>query len=160
MKIIPVGRTHFALVDDEDYEALSKLKWYAFKSNNVIYARHVIIRKDLKKWVFMHRMIMGDEDQELIFDHKNGDGLDNQRHNLRPCARFENNRNNRISKRNKSGFKGVRWYRDCPKPWISSIMINRKALHLGVFSNPEDAARAYNEAAKKHHGEFAKLNDV
>jgi len=161
MKKIPVGKKLFALVDDEDYEALAKLKWYAFKSNNVIYARHVIIRKDERKWVFMHRMIMGDTDPNVIFDHENSDGLDNQKHNLRPCTRAQNSRNARKPKNNTSGFKGVHCYNHkAKKPWMATISIDREMLHLGVFATPEEAAYAYNEAAKEHHGEFANLNDL
>lgn len=104
----------------------------------------------------MHRELMGLAigDTRQV-DHVNCMKLDNRRINLRVCTIAENQRNRGKNKNNKSGFKGVTYFKFA-KLWKAQICINRETLFLGYFKNPEDAHRAYCEAAAKHHGEFAK----
>lgn len=177
MKKIPLsakGKTSnrgkfFALVDDELYNELSKFNWSI--SNNGYAQRRVKIG-DKVSTILMHRQIMelsfGDS---ICVDHINGKRLDNRKSNLRICSRTENNHNMRISKRNKSGAKGVfhltieyETKKGISRKdyWRASIMVDRKNIFLGTFSyNPnglERAKKAYNVAAKKYYGEFAYLN--
>ena len=106
----------------------------------------------------MHRDIMNPSRKEQV-DRINHDTLDNRRENLRICNSRENQGNEKISKNNISGFKGVSWRID-RKKWRAYISINRKQISLGHFDIKEEAAKAYNEAAKKYFKEFALLNVV
>ena len=106
----------------------------------------------------MHRVIM-DTELNMIVDHLNGNGLDNRRSNLRNCTHAENMRNRKINKKNRSGFKGVSYYTKDNK-WRAMIKFNNLRIHIGFYIDPKDAARAYNEAAVKYHGEFANLNKI
>jgi len=92
-------------------------------------------------------------------DHVNQDSLDDRRFNLRIATRAENNRNRNLQKNNSSGFIGVsRLNRLRRRPWQAYIKAGGKTIHLGYFATPEQAANAYNQAARLHHGELATLN--
>ena len=145
----------FALVDSEDYFAVAKHKWHVNPcGGSGLYAHR---RKD-GKLVSMHREILGAKDGEYV-DHINGDSLDNRRRNLRICTNAENGRNSKISKANKSGYKGVGWNSQ-RKLWRAKITVNRKSIELGFHVCPLRASSLYDDAAKKHFGEFARLNDA
>lgn len=154
---IPLGDDLFALVDDDDFAWLSEYSWSATQEDpkrNTRYA-HTICRIDGKRvQVLMHRLIAGAKRGQLV-DHWNGEGLDNQRRNLRKCTHTENMRNRRVSRTNKLGLKGV--YADRGR-FRAIIMIRKRQLNLGGFDNPSYAARAYDRAATEHFGEFARLN--
>jgi hypothetical protein len=92
-------------------------------------------------------------------DHRDGNGLNNQRHNLRICTAKENGRNQRINSVNTSGYKGVSWKKDQHK-WLSQIIVDNRAYNLGTFVCPLRAAKAYNDAAEKYFGEFARPNEL
>jgi hypothetical protein len=148
MKQIPLTQGKFAIVDDEDFDWLNKWKWCVNNEN-------VVHRKSNYKIITMHKLIMNPP-KGMQVDHKSGNRLDNRRSNLRICTGSQNCMN-RNYKSNSSGYKGVRkWYRR----WQSRIEINGKKINLGMFSTPIKAAKAYNEAAIKYHGEFAKLNQI
>jgi len=102
----------------------------------------------------MHILITGYKIGRRV-DHINGNGLDNRRSNLRIATSQQNNRNRKICNLNTSGFKGVRLDRN---KWRADIRIDGKRKNLGRFVNPEAAAAAYDEAARKYFGEFATLN--
>ena len=105
----------------------------------------------------MHRLIMGVADPHVEIDHIDGDGLNNSRTNLRLCSHMENTRNQGLSKRNTSGFKGVSWNSDCKK-WAAHISTGSgRNEYLGLFSSAEAAHEAYCAAALKYHGKFANL---
>jgi hypothetical protein len=141
-KSIPLSRGKFAIIDDEDYDEISKHKWsfhprgYAFRPS-----------------ILMHRQIMMGENGNFEIDHINGNGLDNRRCNLRFCTRKENQRNRGKPKNNKSGHKGVVWSRD-HKKWRAQSSANHTYTHLGYFDDVFDAVRAYEDFAKKEYGEF------
>jgi hypothetical protein len=108
----------------------------------------------------MHRVIMGDAATGLQIDHCDGDGLNNQRANLRVCTSSQNNWNQRISKANTTGFKGVSRparLRGMVNCHVATIQLNGKRRYLGRFPTAEQAHAAYCEAAKKLHGEFARF---
>lgn len=106
----------------------------------------------------MHREVMKVTKGQFI-DHKNGNGLDNQKSNLRLCSNQENSRNQRLKVSNTSGYKGVSWSKQLNN-WAVQIRINGKKVHGGYFLDKEEAAKKYNELAKQYHGEFANLNII
>jgi len=156
MKEIVLTRGLSAMVDDEDYEFLNQWKWYAHKSKNTFYAHRKIGKYG--RLVFMHRLILGIDNTspELFPDHMDKNGLNNQRYNLRIATRSQNNAN-KIST-NPSGYMGV--FPAGKSGWFSRIAKDKKKYYLGFFKEKEDAALAYNKAAKELHGEFANLNQV
>jgi len=104
----------------------------------------------------MHRVIL-DAPMNMLVDHINGNGLDNRRENLRICTNTENLRNRGKDRDNTSGYKGV-VIKKGEKKFRAQIRVNQKTIHLGSFSTPEEAARAYDDAAREYFGEFAWTN--
>lgn len=156
---IPLSRGLFAIVDDEDYEALSKFKWHAAVRNKGLghYARRSAIGKDGKsRTIRMHRQIMGFH--LPMIDHENGNGLDNRRENLRSCpGNSENQVNQALRRNNTTGATGV--VRHCGK-YRAQIRIRQQFICLGVHPTLDEAALAYNKAAVRFFGDFARLNPV
>ena len=109
--------------------------------------------------LYLHRFIFDNLPKGLQIDHINGNKLDNRRSNLRFCTQSQNNMNQKLSKVNISGFKGIYWRKDKNK-WQAQIQINYKVFYLGLFKNKFEAAETYNEAAKQYFGEFARLNII
>lgn len=159
MKQIPLTQGKFALVDDEDFEELSKVKWRANKGGNTFYAIRSVYFDFISKSFLMHREILGLNYSEFHVDHIDGNGLNNQRSNLRICTHRENMMNRATNKNSTSHYKGVSWARD-RKKWRAEIEVDAKRIKIGCFETEKYAARAYNEAAIKYHGEFARLNKV
>lgn len=157
MKKIELIHGEFALVDDSDFDYLNQFNWYVFKSNNTSYAVRTIYTDGKSKSRRMHRDILGNDLNRPNIDHKNGDGLDNQRLNLRFCNQSENNMNKRARVGCSSIYKGVYWKKQVSK-FASTIKINGKSKHLGFFSDEVMAAVAYDAEALKLFGEFAKPN--
>lgn len=157
MRTIPLTRGYVAIVDDADYERFSHYTWRAVVRSNTLYAtRHVPKDVDGKhRSILMHREVMDACPGEEV-DHINHNGLDNRRENLRICSRLENSRN-RIKTWGSSQYKGVSWQKDRGK-WQAYIKAGKRMEHLGNFVNEEDAARAYDRAARNYFGEFAHLN--
>ena len=153
---IELTRGKVAIVDDEDYKELSELKWFANKIGNTFYAVCTFNGGAFKCTKYMHRVIL-DAPSDMCVDHIDGNGLNNCRSNLRLSTKSQNGANRGKQADNTSGFKGVIWYSRCRK-WRAQIKINGKNKFLDSFDSPEDAARAYDEAARKFFGGFAKLN--
>lgn len=159
MKEIKLTQGKVALVDDEDYEWLNGFKWYAQKGRDTFYAGRAIRVKGKLTTQQMHTLIMGDNPLKLDIDHIKGNGLDNQRHMLRFCTRQQNLMNRKPNKNCSSVYKGVYWNKGEGK-WRAHIRINRKSVHLGYFHVELNAAKAYDMAAIKYFGEFARLNII
>lgn len=162
MKEIRLTQGQVALVDDADYDWLNQWKWYAHKNpkSNSFYAVRNVYESGRHLSVKMHRLILGLTDPKIFCDHENGNGLDNQRHNIRVSTYQENMRNKPSYKNGTSRFKGVS-FKAQHKKWVAQIQVDgKKVVHIGYFSDEESAAVAYNKAAIKHYGEFARLNTV
>jgi hypothetical protein len=159
MKRIKLTRDKYALVDDADYEWLSSHKWYALKHGKTYYARHSKRINGKKTFFSMHRTILGLFDPKIKVDHKDYDGLNNQRNNLRVATELQNHHNIPKLPNCSSKYKGVSWSKNARK-WEARIRIPdiRKRENLGYFINEIEAAKAYNEKALIYFGEFAVLN--
>lgn len=159
MKEIKLTHDKIALVDDEDFYRLNMFEWYAIKNKYTWYAGCSLYDKNGRwiKNIFMHRVILDVHDSETHVDHRDGNGLNNTRDNIRVCTSSQNQCNRKKPKNNKSGYKGVFWRKETKK-WRARIVVNYKRIHLGYFDDIIDAARAYDMAAIKYHGSFAKLN--
>ena len=150
MKEIKLTKGRVTLVDDEDYDYLVQWDWFAREYNDKYYAG----RFKNKKMLYMHRLIMNTPDT-IDVDHKDHNGLNNQRCNLRNCTRSQN----MMNVKKKYGYKGVSWFKHNDK-YTSQIMFNYKNIHLGYYKTSEEAALAYNKAAIKYFGKFAYLNII
>ena len=165
----PLHGTKEILVDDEDYEMVNKYKWCVIKSKNTFYAtRNIPEINKVKGTIIMHRAILGLIDTKIIVDHKNHNGLDNQKLNLRICTQKQNCANKSAHKNSTSKYLGVNKKKQkyinkngeikISESWEARIMKDGKSLSLKFHKTEEDAARAYDKAAKEIHGEFANLN--
>lgn len=161
MKEIPLSQGKVALVDDCDYDYLMQWKWYATKGEVTWYAKRSVHNKltQKKDTVCMHRLILGVENPKLYVDHKDHDGLNNTRSNIRVCTPSQNNLNRKKSV-GRSKYKGVFFVPIDTriKKWRASIDVNGRRFRLGAFKTEEDAARAYDAKAVELQGEFAYLN--
>ena len=156
MRKIKLSQGKHALVDDEDYDWLSQWNWTLLKHPK---DRMYAYRKIGNKTTLMHRVILGAKKGQVC-DHKNRNGLDNRRDNLRFCSNQQNAFNSIAKRRNgkSSKFKGVHWC-NTRGHWIAKTRVGNKRIQA-CSDNELEAARLWNEMAKKHHGEFARLNDV
>lgn len=146
MTTIVLSNGNFTIVDDDVFQWASKYKWHFHINGYAVNNRN-------KR---LHRFIMNAPDK-MDIDHINGNKLDNRRKNLRLCSRRENLRNQKMHKDNRSGYKGVTYHQNM---WRARICVNYKRIELGCYKKIEDAVKAYNEAAIKYHGKFARLNEV
>jgi hypothetical protein len=154
---IPLSRGLFALIDDED-AALAEFKWSAQGGGGrIMYAARNARQPDgTRKNVRLHRLIMG-APPDMFVDHINGDGLDCRRANLRLATNQQNLANQQRSLNNTSGYKGVTWDRQ-GRRWRAQIRVHGRNRCLGLFDTAEKAALAYDEAAIRGFGEFARPN--
>ncbi len=154
MRLIPLTQGKFAVVDDFDYKALGVHKWYAVRFKHGYYA----VREVARKRIWMHKVLLPGAPR---VDHRDGNGLNNQRENLRPATRSENARGARGKKTGTtSKYRGV-YYSRAPRlanRWIAQYSKNRKANRVGNYSTEREAAEAYDRAAWIQFGEFAQLN--
>ncbi len=152
---VPLTRGKFAIVDDADAELVSKYRWFCL---NVGYAARQVRIDGKEVTQMMHRLLLGAADDQLV-DHINHDTLDNRRANLRLCTRTDNQRNQKRNSKNTTGHKGVSYDKRRNK-FTASIHISGKQIHLGRFASVEDAAKAYEDAAARHFGEFSYSHSV
>lgn len=161
MKLIPLTQGQHAMVDDADYEELSRFKWCAHRNskkvNNPFYVvRGIRLPSGKRTMVLMHRVLL-DAPANIQVDHVDGNPLNNQRSNLRLASASQNQHNRAVQKNNTSGYKGVSWHKTHCK-WRAKIRYAGKYLHLGYFDTAEEAAEHYDFAAVMYHREFAQTN--
>ena len=153
MKKIPLTQGYVALVDDSDYDDLIQFNWYA-DNRNTRRSVYAIRNTSARTTEWMHTRITGYEQT----DHKDRNGLNNQRSNLRPATTSQNHGNMpKFRGTYTSQFKGVYWHKKARK-WRAQIGVNSKQIHLGWFTDEIEAAKAYDRAAVKYFGEYALLN--
>lgn len=152
MKYLPLTQEKRAIIDEDDFELLSRYKWYAAKRGYGFYAQ----RHSERKLLQMHRVITN-APKGMDVDHINGNTLDNRKKNLRVVSRSQNEWNRTKQRNNTTGYKGVTFKEG---KYLARIRVFKKLHHLGYFKEKVDAANAYNLAAIKFHGEFALLNKV
>ena|ERR1035437_5844174 len=156
---IPLSQNKFATIDAEDFQRVNQFKWTVSKLG---YPQAIInsYKKGQKHnkiltSIYLHRLILNFPKQSM--DHIDNNKLNCQKSNLRLCTQKQNARNQSIKSSNTSGYKGVSWSKTMNK-WEARINPDYKAMVLGYFNNKVSAAIAYDEAAKKHFGEFARTN--
>jgi HNH endonuclease/AP2 domain len=163
MKKIPVANTDILLlVDDEDYELVSKHSWSALRSNMNYGSEDITgyitsVRSETsgkQKTVYIHRLIMNCP-KGMVVDHINRDPRDNRKENLRICTPQQNGYNRKPQSR--IGYKGVSTSK---YGFVARISKNHKTIQIGTFATAEEAALAYNQKAIEMFGEFAYLNEI
>ena len=155
MRHINLTRGFVAIVDDEDYERVSQFRWKANINHRTVYAtrRAPRVKGQKRGDIKLHHFILGTKERT---DHHDGNGLNNQRYNLRPATMIQNNRNARKRKGASSRWKGVHWSKK-GRCWRARIGTDGK-VSLGSFRDECNAAQAYNFAAEEMYGEFARFN--
>lgn len=156
-KAIEMVNGFTAIVDDEDYNRVKDIRWYAHKGKYAYNTKHG----------FLHRLIMNVTDGNLFVDHINHDTFDNRRSNLRVVTKQQNAFNKVAHVKSSTGFKGVQADRRFSKrlkkytyKYKTCLYLNGKRHYFGTFSTPIEAARRYNEIAPLYFGEYAYLNDL
>lgn len=142
-------------IDDEDLEKVSKYQWKINKRRHKFYAQAWV--KETDQTTMMHRLIMDVTigDSKVVIDHKDGNGLNNVKSNLRVCTNKQNCWNRGLDKNSKTGFRGVNRRGN---GYIARIRVDDKLIHLKWTKDINIAVQAYNEAAIKYYGEYARLN--
>lgn len=151
-RLLPLTKGQFAIVDEADFAWASQWTW---RLSHDGYARRGK-RINGKQTIYtLHRELMGNPDG-MDVDHINGNRLDNRRCNLRVCTRAQNVRNKR-KLNGTNPYKGISWEKQRNK-WRARVKAFGVTYDLGFFDDPKAAALAYDEAARKYHGEFARTN--
>lgn len=152
--LIPIANwPERALVDAQDAPLVAGRAWSRHPDG---YATSTVQRGDHESSIYMHQLILP-LDPPLTVDHHNCNPLDNRKINLRSATRGDQQHNKRIPCNNQSGYKGVSFHRLRGR-WRATIKVDGRHVHLGLFDDPIDAARAYDEAALGAWGDFARTN--
>lgn len=153
-----LNKGFFAKISDKDFPKVKNFTWYSVEKGGKVYAARSARGHDGKRVrrIYLHREILRTAAPHI--DHKNGDGLDCQRQNLRPCTAAQNQGNRtRRNRNNTSGFRGVVWSK-AKRCWVAQIMLARKGVFIGHFNNAISAAKAYDTKVRQVRGNFARTN--
>jgi hypothetical protein len=167
---LPLSNGMFAIIDRSDWEnfnefpELQERTWSHFKSPNRNETHYAVFHhKKKNKTIYLHSVLMKSQEGEMV-DHKDFNGLNCRRENMRLCKSINNTQHRRKSSKRKyhSKYKGISYNETAfpSRPWTATIYDNKVKIHLGYFCSEEEAACAYNEAAIHFHGEFAVLNVI
>lgn len=152
MRKVKLTHGYAALVDNKDYQRVISVgtgTWWPVRNRTTVYAYTKIKGKDVP----MHTFILGGK-----ADHRDHNGLNNQRHNLRLATQSQNLMNmSKTTSKTSSRYKGVCWHKKAKK-WVASIKLEQRSIYIGLFSTQIVAARAYDKKAKELFGEFANTN--
>lgn len=151
---VPLTNGKFAIIDASDADAVGRFNWSAKPDRDSFYAATMVHDGGRRKVLRLHRFLMPGVSE--IVDHMDGDKLNCRRSNLRPATIQQNNWNVRRPRHNKSGFKGVSFHRATQK-WRATIGVSGIKISLGLHHSKESAHRAYQAAARKYFGEFARF---
>jgi hypothetical protein len=155
--LVPLTCARFTIISECDEQKVSKQRWqFSPKKQGTGYASGSTTRGGRQSTLFLHRFIL-DAPPGLEVDHKNRNGLDNRRQNLRLATKKQNAQNRALNRNSVSGVHGVHWSKN-ERKWKSSINVDGTRVHLGYFKDIDDAVRAYDAAARLYYGEFANLN--
>lgn len=155
---LTLTKGYVAVVDDNDPKKPEQFKWTAQvayrKDGSVrtVYAYRTTQQQSKKQKHYLHRFLLDTSSQ---VDHRDGNGLNCRRRNLRAATSTQNNRNANRRTDNVSGTKGVCWHKHANK-WHVDIGVNKRKIYLGLYGTLQDAERARAAAVRKYHGEFAK----
>lgn len=163
---ITLTRGFRTIIDIEDLERVLEFSWHSnptrSKTHFNCYAKtqRIILEngKPITKLILLHRFVMNAPPESSV-DHINRDGLDNRKCNLRFATTSQNQANRDFSAQSTTGFRGVHFHKLSQK-FQAKISVNNKNIYLGLHPTAQDAARIYNEAARKYQGEFAQLNEI
>lgn len=151
---VPLTQGHEAVIDAADVPLVDGFNWCARVVPNTVYAVRTDRLGAKPREVSLHRVLMGDPDG-LEVDHRDRNGLNCRRQNLRAATHAQNAMNRAVQSNNTSGFKGVSWHKAKGK-WRAEIKVGGKKRHLGSFHAPEDAHAAYCKASTELHGDFGR----
>jgi hypothetical protein len=161
VKTLQLTKGKVALVDDDDFYWLAQWNWQAVEIKGTWYAvrqpKKGPLRNGGNNQRYLHRVIARVEDPDISVDHRDHDGLNNQKANLRICSRAENNKNISSRKSSSSVYLGVSWDKK-RKKWLTQVSVGGKNVFSQRFASEVEAAKAYDKEAIIHHEEFANLN--
>ncbi len=152
---LPLTRGFIAVLDAADAHLVAPYRWRCITSDGHNYAARTAGPRRRNEIVYLHRVLMEAPDGVTV-DHRDNDGLNNRRKNLRLATTSQNGMNSRMQRNNSTGFKGVSLVRRSGK-FSAIIIANRKTYNLGTFSTAQEAHAAYRGAAKVLHGKFARF---
>jgi hypothetical protein len=160
MTEIVLAGGQIAVVDDEDFDVVSQYSWHLAAGRYAASDDRNFARTS-GEYLYMHVLVarLAGLDTSRKVDHRDNNGLNNRRSNLRWATHSQNLANRGPQRNNTSGFKGVTWV-GSKRRWMAQIKVNQKRIGLGYFVIKEDAARAYNRAAKQHFGAYAYQNPL
>lgn len=153
---VPLTKGHEAIIDAADVPLVEGKAWQAQIAKRGVYANHVFNEGGKLKRLAMHRLILA-APPGIFVDHRDCNPLNNRRSNLRFATVQQNAMNQQTPSSSTTGRKGVCWNKRLGK-WQAQIRVSGRLKHLGLFTNAEDAAEAYDTAALKHFGGFARPN--
>lgn len=152
MKTIQLTQGQVTIVDDDDFESVSKYKWYAQRRRNTFYAVRHIKSGDKYINLQLHRFLMNPK-TGMCVDHRDCNGLNNQRMNLRVCTHAENTRNLRHKRKNAAKYRGI--YMSSSGKYIAKVRFNYKQYNSRSFPTSDEAITAHREMIRSLHGEFS-----
>lgn len=159
MRQIALSKGMVAIVDDDDYEELSKYKWHILDNKSGYAARNSLPHETFgprRHHILMHRAVNKTPDG-MHTDHINGNKLDNRKENLRTVTQNENAKNRKKNAKGTSKYKGVYWHKQHRK-WYAQISVNKKTVFLGLFRDEHSAHEAYEQAALRLFGQYKREN--